>query len=218
MNINIKPVTETEFLQVRDHFEVKAKALALKSTFVDNEGQLQRKPVKPWFYGGYDQSKFLRADINGETFIIGAGNTITGILTDVLPEACQRYQERFGTRDAHAVVKAIFDTHPEEGYQNMEEYENHLAHEKFALVFRLLPDGQVDSKVLRLDLFRMIKPEKKDDTKFEFIGGLMHALKHFTYRNLPLSTNRENYNLDHPTQIIGWLISAFFQTSHTKGG
>ena len=218
MTIDLYPVSAAEHELIREHFEVKAKALALQTHFVNEDGEWVEKPLKNWFWAGYDASKYTKAVINGQTYIIAAGNIITGIIGDVLPEACQHYPESFGTHDAHAVVKAIYDEHPEPGYNNMDEYEQHLSFEQFAIVFHIDQDGNVDHKALRLDLFRQIKPEKGDKTKHEFIGGLLHALKHYTYNGFPLSTNHENFPLNHPTEIIGYIIDAFFQSPHTQSG
>lgn len=54
--------------------------------------------------------------INGETYIVAAGNIISDIITTVLPEACQKYKEHFGTQDTHKVVEAVFNTRPDVYY------------------------------------------------------------------------------------------------------
>lgn len=163
---------------------------------------------------GFDQSKFLKIIIDDETYIVGAGNIIAGIITEVLPKACKKFSDSFGTRDAHAVVEAIYKTQPELGYNNMTAYEEHLSNEQFAMVFKIENDGSVNHNVLRLDLFRMIKEEIDNPGKFEFIGGIMHLLKHFTFEGNNLSTNQGENELEHPTQIIGMVIKCFFESKH----
>ncbi|GAA3945169.1 hypothetical protein GO495_31070 [Chitinophaga oryziterrae] len=214
MNIEIFEVTNAEFDLIRPHFEVNAKALANQTQFVGKDGELIPKPAKEWFWGGYDQSKFLKAVIDEETYIIGAGNIITGVISEVLPEACQKYPNSFGTRNAHSVIEAIFETRPELGYSDMTTYEQHLSTEQFAMVFKLEKDGSVNHNVLRLDLFRMIKEEKDNPGKYEFIGGLMHLLKHFKFEGHSLSTNIGENELVHPNQVIGMIIKCFFESTH----
>ncbi len=214
MNIEISTVTITEFNLVRPHFEVNAEALTNQTQFVGEDGELVITPAKNWFWAGYDQSKFLKTIIDGETYIIGAGNIIASIITDVLPEACQKYPENFGTRNAHSVIEAIFKTRPELGYSDMIAYEAHLSTEQFAFVFKIEKDGVVNHNVLRLDLFRLIKEEKNNPGKFEFIGGLMHLLKHFKYQGFSLSTNNGENDLTHPNEVIGMIIKCFFESPH----
>jgi hypothetical protein len=214
MNINISDVTREEFELVRPHFEVNANALANQTHFVGDEGELIKKKSKEWHWTGYDQSKYLKAIIEGETFIIAAGNVITGVISEVLPQACQQYAENFGTRDAHAVVKAIFDTRPQPGFPDMSSFEQFLSTEQFAFVFKVESDGTVNRHVLRLDLFRMIQVNKDDPGQNDFTGGLMHALKHFRYNGCSLSTHMGENELHYPTDIIGMVIRCFFESPH----
>lgn len=214
MNIEIHNITTDEFNLIRPHFEVNAQALASQTHFIGSEGELIPKTKKNHFWSGFDQSKYIKAVIDGETYIVGAGNIITGIVAEVLPAACKKYPESFGARDAHKVIEAIYKTRPELGYDNMTDYEDHLSNEQFAMVFKIEQDGTVNHNVLRLDLFRMIKEEIKNPGKDEFIGGIMHLLKHFTFEGYNLSTNIGENELKHPTQIIGLAIKCFFESKH----
>ncbi len=213
MEINISPITQKEFDLIRPAFEINAEALAKQSLFIEENGQIIKSPAKSWFWAGYDQSKFIKAIIDDNSYIIGSGNIITGIVTDVLPEACQKYAECFGTRNAHDVIKAIYQMRPIEGYDDMTKFESLLSSEQFAMVFKLESDGSVNHSVLRLDLFRIIKEEKDNPGKFEFIGGLMHLYKHFKYKGFNLSTKKGENELSHPTDVMGMVIKSFFEVN-----
>jgi len=201
MAVQYLPVTQDEFDLVRPHFQQKATALS-------------KSQGKDWAWVGFDASKFRKMIIDDETFIIASGNVLAAVLGDVLPKACRRYPAKFGTRNAYDVLDALYD---EEQTGNCKEFEQFLSTEQFALVFKLNQDGTINEKVLRLDLFRMIKPEKHHPAQQEFIGGLLHALKHFIFEGHYLSRNKENYPLNHPSDIIPMVIRGFFLSPHTPG-
>src|SRR5690606_17377380 len=68
--------------------------------------------------------------------------------------------------------------------------------------------GEVLDRMLRLDLFRMIKSDKNGNS--EFIGGLLHALKHFSKNGTNYSTGSSNHELYNPQELIGEIVNAFF--------
>lgn len=218
MEINVSTVTDAEYELVREHFNVKAFALRDKAVFwVDENGNTVSKMRKGWFKANYDVSKYLKAIIDGEVFIIAAGNVITEIVKDVLPEACKKYPDKFGNKNAHTVVSALYDTCPVPEYAgDMSAFEDFLSTEQFAMVFKLLPDGSVDKMVLRLDLFRLIQENKDAPGTYEFTGGLLHPLKHFNFEGHPLSTEKGENTLSHPSDIISMVIKGFFQSPHIR--
>lgn len=218
MGIIVSTVTDAEYELVREHFNVKALALADKPIFwVDEDGNAIFKKGKGWFKANYDKSKYLKAVIDGEAFIIAAGNVIAEMVKDVLPEACQKHPTSFGNKNAHTVVSALYDTHPVPEYAgDINAFEDFLSTEQFAMVFKLLPDGSVDKMVLRLDLFRLIQENKDAPGTDEFTGGLMHALKHFNFDGYPLSTGKGENSLCHPSDIISMVIKGFFQSDHIR--
>lgn len=212
MTIEIQQVTQEEFDAVRPHFEVKAKALGSVRRFVQQDGTWEDTKAKDLIKYSYDPSKYLKALINGETFIVAAGNVISQVLETVLPKAADNFPENFGTNDAHAVVDALFRTQPVAMHKPGPQAESFYSTEQFAFCFKLNPDMTVDKRVLRMDLYRMIQEEKEQHGKSVFTGGLMHLLKHFRYNGRPLSTDKGDYDLTHPTEIIGKILHIFFQT------
>lgn len=219
MHIEISEVTQEEFDLVKQDFAVNAQALANMRRFriVDGDKVIV-KLAKPWRYQAFDRSKFLKAVIDGNTYIVAAGEVFRGIIEDVLVEAATRFPQSFGNKNAHSVVKAIFDTRPLPMFENMEQVEESFATEKFAMAFKIHSDGSVDRNVLRLDLFRMIKnnPENKNET--EFVGGVMHAFKHFNVNGLSLSTKPGENPIYHPSEVIAMAIKSYFEVEHIPQG
>jgi hypothetical protein len=83
--------------------------------------------------------------------------------------------------------------------------------EQFAWILELVEE-KVSSHILRVELFRQINPLTHDESKNEFTGGVFHSFKHFTYKGIPLSTKKENKDINHPKSIIEILIQGFFFT------
>lgn len=73
-------------------------------------------------------------------------------------------------------------------------------------------DESASPHILRIELFRQIDILKNDESKNEFTGGVFHSFKHFTYQGVPLSTKKENKEINHPKSIIEFLIQGFFFT------
>ncbi|WPV65931.1 hypothetical protein [Chitinophaga sp. LS1] len=137
------------------------------------------------------------------------------VITEVLLEAAQKYPTSFGTYDAHAVLQAIDNIEPS-GCKEKDCIKQFYCTEQFAYVFELASDGSVNEQVLRLDLFRLIQPNKTHRGGFDFTGGLLHLFKHFRCDGYHLGTYPSSHNLSHPTDIIGIVIKCFFQSPHRQ--
>jgi hypothetical protein len=131
-------------------------------------------------------------------------NTFMVIVDENLHKAQKATPEKFGTGEANDVIEAIRLTHP---IFDFDRFADFLSHEKCAYIFEA-EGGQVLDRMLRLDLFRLMKPDK--DGKNEFIGGLLHALKHFSKDGINYSTGKSNHELAHPQSLVKEIIDAFF--------
>lgn len=131
-------------------------------------------------------------------------NTFKVIVDEFLITAQNDNPEKFGTGEAHEVIEAIRLVNP---IFELERFVKFLSHERFAYIFEA-ENGKVVDRILRLDLFRLIKADLKG--KNEFIGGLFHALKHFSRNGINYSTGKGGHNIHHPQHLIGQIINAFF--------
>lgn len=57
-----------------------------------------------------------------------------------------------------------------------------------ACCYVVYQDNGIFSDILRIDTFRSTMPNKEDPTKIDFVGGLLHTLKHFSIKDQNLST------------------------------
>lgn len=142
----------------------------------------------------------------GRTFYSVQINTFMVVVDKYLCEAQVRFPERFGTGNAYDVVEALRLIQPL-WYEDAKDMADFFAKDKCTYVFES-EGGEVLDRMLRLDLFRMIKNDKEGNP--EFIGGLLHALKHFSRNGTNYSTGASNHELQNPQTLIGEIINAFF--------
>ena len=72
-------------------------------------------------------------------------------------------------------------------------------------------DGE-NYRILRLDLFRELKQVPNEKRKWEFIGGILHVLKHFSFSDRNLSTGRDINNVPNIEYVIFLIIKAFYKS------
>ena len=183
----IETISESEFMEIREYLNRKSE-------------QLMIWEKKEWAHMGSDISKFAKVSYADRTFfVISSGNVFKELINNVLPEACLKYPQNFGQNSTKLVFEALYNIEPAVNFEYFPEF---LNKEKFAWIVELESHG-VSDKILRIDLFRM-------DKTTEFVGGIFHAFRHFSYRGIPLSTLKANTELNHPNNILFHLINAFF--------
>lgn len=185
-------MTWDEYQKTREYVE--KKALDLMSH--------ERKDHTPT---GVPINNYRGFQANGRTFYSVQINTFKVVVDQYLPKAQMEYPHKFGTGEAYDIVEALRLIDPI--FDNSEELANFFAEDKCTYVFEA-EGGQVVDRILRIDLFRMIKSDKNG--KQEFIGGLFHALKHFSKNDINYSTGSSKHELDTPQSLIGEIIFAFF--------
>jgi hypothetical protein len=181
-----------DFQASRKYIEEKALAL------MDHEG-------KPMVRAGFPEQNFRSYEKDGRTFFYVGTNTFKGIYEYNLVNATEQFPALLGTGNAYDVIDAINKVEPT--YPDVLRMAKYLQEEQFGL-FIENNNGKIEDRILRLDLFRQL--DEMQDGKHEFTGGILHALKHFSYNNVPLSTGKQIHNLSHPTEIIFILLETFF--------
>lgn len=198
MSLLVSDITDEEYALISPKFQEKADAL-------------MKSQNKKWAVVNLPKPNFKKIVINGKRYIAAGKNIFMGVMEGTLQEAAQKFPENFGIRNANKVLDALYKIRP---VGHRDHFDELISTEQFALVFEVDDEDNISDQVLRLDLFRMIKQEKKDNSKYEFIGGLFHVLKHFISKGLPLSTNKEKEEIKHPNEIIQLIIETFFQSQH----
>ncbi|WP_160713139.1 hypothetical protein [Chitinophaga solisilvae] len=159
---------------------------------------------------GVDISNYRKMSVQGREFVIIPNNVFLIMLEDVISTATEKYPESFGQRNAYKVLEALYKVMPPPLIRNLAEYETFLNTEHFAWVVEL-EDGEIKGDILRLELFRDIRTEKDaKNGETEFEGGIFHAFKHYSYKGVPLSTQPDRNEINHPTAIYAAIIEAFF--------
>jgi hypothetical protein len=161
---------------------------------------------------GFPIQFYTEYNIHGRTFYAPASNVFRHIVgKGFLLEAVNQYPEKFGTGEAYDVVKAIRLVEPTFGTK--ERHANFLQDEQFCVVMEYTDAGIADN-VLRIDLFRHIK--KNAAGNHEFIGGIFHAFKHFSFEGVNLSTGNDINDIATPQRIIELAIHAFYMPEHSE--
>lgn len=184
--------TSTVYKMVKD--VVKEKSLLLK----DHEKKGFCHAVVPF-------TDYVIRKIGGKTFCLVPNNVFNLIIHQNLIRAQKKYPERFGNGNARDVIRALYDIEPLKDFDFFVEM---LSREQFCYIVEINNDTDINPKVLRLDLYRKIEPNK--DGGFDFVGGIFHCFKHFRYMGIPLSTGTDKNELAHPTNLILRIIEAFF--------
>jgi len=184
-------MTPEEFIKTREYFE--KKALELMSHEKKNDA-VAGVPLQNYRVFQIDKRVFYSAQVN----------TFKVIADEFLLEAQKLTPEKFSTGEAYDVIEAVRLINPIFELQRFAEF---LSHEKCAYIFEA-ENGEVVDRMLRLDLFRLLKLDKYG--KNEFIGGLFHALKHFSKDGINYSTGKSQHEIAHPQALVREIIDAFF--------
>jgi hypothetical protein len=191
------------------------KELSSIREFVDSKSTLLMKyGKKPFAKINFDVSHYFEVEYLGRKFVIIGTNVFYQILNSVLVEACKKYPEKFGNDDINEVLQAIYLV---ENVGTLDNFFEFLKNEQFAWILELVEEN-VSPHILRVELFRDMRSLKNGEAKNEFIGGVFHSFKHFTYKGVPLSTKKENKEIDHPRSIIEFAIQGFFFMKLQKEG
>ena len=184
-------MSHEEFKRTRKYVE--EKALALMSHEKKNDA-----------VAGVPLENYRIFQLRGRVFYSVQVNTFMVIADEFLDRAQEQTPEKFGTGNAHDVIEALHLVNP---LFDIKWFTDFLKHEKCAYIFEA-EDGEVVDRVLRLDLFRHIKLDKEGNP--EFIGGLFHALKHFSRNGINYSTGKSNHELPTPQALVAEIVEAFF--------
>jgi hypothetical protein len=150
----------------------------------------------------------------GKKYYLPKTNTFKHITGNVLTDACQKFPKHFGTGNANDIIEAIYKIDPV--IFLLKDFVHFLQNEQFCYVVEG-SEKRLNEKILRIDLFREIKPNKQG--RFDFVGGLFHANKHFSFKGIPLSTGTEINDISSVEYLIYKIAESFFSENmkHKKG-
>lgn len=189
-------MTQEEYKKTRKYVEKKAL-------------ELMSHEKKSHAITGIPKQNYREFSQGGRIFYSVQSNTFKFIIDESLLEAQKSTPLKFGTGEAYDVIDAIRLINP---FFELQRYAEFLGNEKCTYVFEA-ENGEVVDRMLRLDLFRLLRPNKIG--KNEFVGGLLHALKHFSKNGINYSTGKSNHEIAHPQELVGEIIEAFFSLHGT---
>lgn len=157
-------MTKEEFKKTREYVEKKAL-------------ELMSHEKKDHIVAGVPLQNYRVFQMGKRAFYSVQVNTFMAMVDEFLMQAQDSTPEKFGTGEAYDVLEAIHLVNP---IFELKEFADFLGHEKCTYVFEA-ENGEVVDRMLRLDLFRLLKPNESG--KNEFVGGLFPAKTFFTKNN-----------------------------------
>lgn len=187
-------MTEQEFQASRKFTEKKLLAL------MDHE-------AKPHAAVAWPPQSYIEYNRKGRKFFYFGTNIFRGFFEQNLIDAINLFPKNFGNGNAMSVIHAINKTRPL--YIRTKDVIRILNTECFAVIHEDRLTAANDD-IIRLDLFRKLDRQRHHRRKYDFTGGVMHALKHFTFNGRPLSTGTDINDISHPLKIVEIIIDTFF--------
>ena len=107
-------------------------------------------------------------------------------LSEFLPKALCNCTDLFGTKDAKDVIAALYSVSEYDKIGDINEYQQYLIDNAYCYFLLRDSNGNLNSKLFRMDLFRHVLPNDKNG--YDFDGGLMHAFRHCSWNSMKLSS------------------------------
>lgn len=121
--------------------------------------------------------------------------------------AQQQYPEKFGTGNADDVIDALYSVSGYNAFGDKNAYLDYLI--DYNCCYVVYKNKGLFGDVLKIDLLRRILPNKKVPSKSDFVGGLLHVLKHFSVEGKNLATGNDINNVFDVGHIIYLIAMAF---------
>lgn len=142
-------------------------------------------------------------------------STFLNLIYRGVEKAFEEYPDKFGTGNAQDVIEALYNVSAYQRFGSIDDYIQFLTdHLCCYIVYR--ENGIFSDNILRVDLLRQILPSKDNDAKNDFVGGLLHTLKHFSIDNQNLSTGTYVHNIFDIHHLM-YLIAMSFRLRTGEG-
>lgn len=208
----MKIISIQEYNALMDYMKSKLKSLW---NHENEEREKLGKELINMFQFGFPISDINRHGINenNDFYIVFNGSFLKMINSSIF-DATTEYPNKFGTGDAKDVIDALYNTSGYKYWGTKQDYINFLT--EHACCYIVYRDNGVFSDILRIDMLRSTMPNKENPTKIDFVGGLLHTLKHFSIKDQNLSTGTYVYNVFDIRHIV-YLIGMAFRLKNGEG-
>ena len=188
-------MTYEDYEQARDLISKKAIAL-------------MHHEKKNYAWSGFPMANYFVSKQVDRAYYAVSTNIFRDVLQTDLLKAQKLYPLNFGNNNAKSVLYAIIKTANLFGGFRSAMQQLHTENCCWIIENK---GGKVSDKTLRLDLFRQLKEHPHKKGKYEFVGGVLHAFKHFSYKGKSLSTGNDINDLQNPWNIVIVISKAFFE-------
>ena len=167
------------------------------------------------FQVGFPITEVYHYDIEGDHNFYVVFNTLChNLLRDGILDAIELFPDKFGTGNAMDVVDALYEGSVFKELGGKDRYIQFLAENACCYVIYATEEGFGD--ILRLDIFRFIEEKKDNSNTYDFTGGLMHVLKHFSYEGRNLAVGKDMHDLFDIEHLV-YLIAMAFRLKEAVG-
>ena len=214
-------ITTEEYLEIKEFLQ---KHVCKINTSENNDRKKERKKGSEYGYPDVNSFGWMPAiglcrskDVGNKRILyILPFLPFHTFLTSILPRAIRSEANMFGTRDARDVLSALYNVSGYQQFGSLDEYRQLLIDDYCCYFLLRETDGRLSKKVFRLDLFRHLSPSKDQPDKYDFIGGLMHAFKHSSWKGQELSYGNGEIELNSPWELPILLGEAILCNTENK--
>lgn len=207
----MKRITNEEYDALMSFLQPKFKALWAH----ENEERKKRGQEElNMFQFGFSILDICHYNVDDEhSFYVIFNSSFLNLIYKVILKALESMPEKFGTGNATDVLEALY--HESAYYGSIDQYSEFLADNACCYIVYKSKEG-FDDNILRIDTFRQLKPCAKDEGIIEFVGGLLHVLKHFSIDQRNLSTGTYIYDVFDIHHIV-YLVGMAFRLREGEG-
>ena len=202
-------VSEEKYRQISSILEKKTKIIweyENKSRIVKGEKELEM------YQYGFSIADCFNATADGITFYFVFNYSFLNIVSNKILSAIDKYPSSFGTGNAQDVIDALYKL--SKMGLSQENYISYL--QDFACCYILYEyNNAMCNNILRVDLLRYMKDNETTHKK-EFVGGLLHSLKHFSKDGKNLSVGKDVNDVSKMDDILIYIGRAFIECGQNK--
>lgn len=168
-----------------------------------------------YFQTGFPITEVYHYHVEGDhNFYIIFNVSCHRLLRDGILEALDAFPEKFGTGNAMDVVDALYEGSYFNSFGDKDRYIKFLADN--ACCYVVYANGTEFGDILRLDTFRSVEAKKNNPNVYDFTGGLLHVLKHFSHEGRNLAVGRDVHDLFDLEHLV-YLIAMAFRLKEGEG-
>ena len=129
------------------------------------------------------------------------------LLQNGILDALDKFPSKFGTGNAMDVIDALYEGSAFKCFNDKDRYIRFIAEN--ACCYVVYSNGEEFGDILKLDMYRKIDEKEGGYNVYDFTGGLMHVLKHFSYEGRNLADGKDIFDLFDIDHLVYLIAMAF---------